>query len=81
MVAGLSLLLLVLVAYLARGRGLAGGCALALAGVLWLVADKPVEGPTILHVTADHGLTAGDLAGLAAVLFGVAQAWRARPAR
>jgi hypothetical protein len=80
MVAGLSLVLLVVVAYLARGRGVLGGCCLIACGLLWLATNKPMEGPTLLHVTHDHGLTIGDVAGLAALVLGAVQIWRS-PAR
>ncbi len=76
MAAGLSLVLLVLVAYLAPGRGLPGGCGLVVAGILWLATNKAMEGPTIVHLTQDHGLTIADLSGLTAIALGAAQVWR-----
>jgi hypothetical protein len=43
---------------------------LALAGVVWLVADKYFEGPVLLVLTPHHGITASDLVSLP--LFGAA---------
>ncbi len=72
MLAGVVLTALVLTAALAprnrRGAGL-----LALVAVLWFVVNRPMEGPVLWPVTEDHGLTAADLAGLAALA--LAGAW------
>jgi hypothetical protein len=81
MAAGLSLVLLVLVAYLAPGRGLPGGCGLVAAGILWLATNKAMEGPTIIHLTHEHGLTIADLSGLTAIALGAGQVWRCVPRR
>jgi hypothetical protein len=45
--------------------------ALALEGVVWLLADKWFEGPLLVRFADDHGLVLADLVGLAA-LFGAA---------
>jgi len=63
-IAGLVLVALVLLAGLGRDRPWSGW-ALGAVAVLWLVVNGPMEGPVLLTVTASHGLTAGDLAGLA----------------
>jgi hypothetical protein len=44
--------------------------------VLWLAADKPLEGHTLWVVTSGHGITSGDLLALPTV--GVAVALTAR---
>jgi hypothetical protein len=44
---------------------------LAIAAVVWLLVNKPVEGRTILVVTPEHGVTEADLPALA-ILVGVA---------
>lgn len=45
--------------------------AFIVSGLLWLIYNAPVEGPTLLHLVAKHGLTAGDLMVPAAALPGV----------
>lgn len=75
MIAGLVLVALVLTVRFTRLRGARAGYLLVLVGLLWLLVDKAMEGPTVLYVSADHGLTAADLAGLVAVALGVHQAW------
>ena len=62
--AALVLVGLVLAAGMSGPYGRRGAVALALVSVLWLVVNGPMEGP-LLVVTPDHGLTGGDLAGLA----------------
>ena len=63
--AALVLAALVLAAGMSGRYGRRGAVALALLSVLWLVVNGPMEGPTLLVVTRAHGLTGGDLAGLA----------------
>jgi hypothetical protein len=79
--AGVALLVLVLVAYVAPRRGLPGGCALVAAGLIWLAANKSMEGRTIIPITPHHGFTVADLAGVAAILLGARQVWRGLPRR
>jgi hypothetical protein len=74
-IAGLVLVALVLTVRFTHARRPRAGYLLMLVAVLWLVVDKAMEGPTVLYVTANHGLTAADLAGLVAVLLGLHQAW------
>jgi hypothetical protein len=81
MLAGVMLLALVLVAYVAPRHGLAGGCALMAAGLLWLACNKSMEGRTIIHVTPGHGFTVADLAGVAAIVLGARQVRRGLPRR
>jgi hypothetical protein len=76
--AGLTLLVLVVVAYFARGRGPLWGVLLVVCGLLWLLLNKRMEGPTIIHLTRQHGLTIGDLSGLAAIALGALEIWRSR---
>jgi hypothetical protein len=45
----------------------AGAIALA---VLWPVADKPLEGPTVWVISAGHGLTVADLITPACLIAG-----------
>jgi hypothetical protein len=71
---GPVLVALVLLAAVSGRWGLRGAVALAAVSVLWLVVNSPAEGPVLWRVTAHHGLTSSDLAGLAGL--GVA-AWRA----
>lgn len=59
------LALLVRVVGGARPEGRPGAVRLALCSVLWLLVSSTMEGAAPLPVTPDHGLTAGDLAGLA----------------
>jgi hypothetical protein len=74
-IAGLVLVALVLVVRFTSGRGPRAGYLLIVVSVAWLFVDKTMEGPTIVSISADHGLTAGDLAGLVGILLGVHQAW------
>jgi len=76
-IAGLVLVALILLAGLGCDRRWSAW-ALAAMAVLWLFANRPMEGPVLLVVAESHGLTAGDLAGLAAL--GLA-AWRLRGRR
>jgi hypothetical protein len=64
-VAALVLAGLVLTAGLSGRFGMAGAVALAGMSVLWLVVNGPMEGPTLVVLTRGHGITGGDLAGLA----------------
>jgi len=63
--AALALAALVLAAGLSASYGRRGAVALALVSVFWLVVNNPMEGPVLLVVTRGHGVTGGDLAGLA----------------
>ena len=71
MLAGLVLVLLVVSAGLAGWVGRPGVVALALASVLWLLVNQPVEGEVLLEVSQHHGLTSADLAGLAGLVMAV----------
>ena len=46
-------------------RSRVGAVLLAALSGLWLALNGPMEGDILLTITADHGLTAADLAGLA----------------
>jgi hypothetical protein len=65
MLAALVLVALVLVAGLNEAVGRGGVVALVVLSVLWLLMNKPMEGPVLVIVSAGHGLTGGDLAGVA----------------
>ena len=75
MIAGLVLVALLLTARVSLRYGVAGGVALVLVSGLWLVVDKQLEGPVLLRVTRNHGLTAADLAGLVGLALGLHQLW------
>jgi hypothetical protein len=76
MIAGLVLVALVLTAHFSRGRGARAGYVLIAVSVLWILVDKGLgEGPTLMRITKNHGLTAADLAGLAGIALGLRQAW------
>jgi hypothetical protein len=79
--AALVLVALVLLAAVSARTGLPGALALAAVSVLWLLANGSAEGPILWTVTANHGLSATDLAGLTGLgvaAWRAAQAWRQR---
>jgi hypothetical protein len=73
--AGLVLVALVLTARYTRHRDVRAGYLLVVVSVAWLLLNKAMEGVTVVRFTPDHGLTAGDLAGLVGVGLGLRQAW------
>lgn len=73
MSAGLTLLLLVLVAGTGDRTGRAGALVLAVVSALWLLDNNAMEGPVLLTVAPTHGLTAADLTGLLGLALA---AWR-----
>ncbi len=75
MTAGLVLVALVLTARYTLGRGPRAGYLLIVVSLLWLLADKTMEGAHLVRITQDHGLTAADLAGLVGIGLGLRQAW------
>lgn len=54
-----------------QGAWRVGAVAVVLAGVWWLV-NTPVEGPTLLSLSYDHGFTLADVGSLPALLAGAA---------
>jgi hypothetical protein len=74
-IAGLVLVALVLTARFTRLRGATAGYVLVVVSLVWLAADKTMEGATVITFTPDHGLTAGDLAGVVGLALGLHQAW------
>lgn len=52
----------------------AGAVALAVLAVAWLALDEWIEGPVLLTLAPQHGLTTADLLSLPAVLV-AARAW------
>ncbi|GAA2137827.1 hypothetical protein GCM10009844_05280 [Nocardioides koreensis] len=78
MLAGMALVLLVVAAALAGWVGRPGVVALALASVLWLLVNQPVEGVTLIRFSSTHGLNSADLAGLAGLVMAVVL-WRQNP--
>jgi hypothetical protein len=75
MLAGLVLVALVLSARFTYRRAPGYGYVLVVASLAWLLTDKSMEGPTLVRITLNHGVTAGDLAGLVGLLLGVGQVW------
>jgi hypothetical protein len=76
MLAAVVLAGLVLVAGLSGRYGLWGAVLLAAVSLLWLVVNGPMEGDVLLGFTGDHGLTGGDLAGLAGLALAGFRAYR-----
>lgn len=59
-------LVLVLLGGFAAGRwGRPGAVLLALASLLWLAVNRPMEGRLIIVFSPEHGLVAADLVGFA----------------
>jgi hypothetical protein len=60
-----------------RGRQVPGARSVALLtigfAVLWVLVDKHLEGPVLYALSDQHGVTASDLASVAAILVAV---WR-----
>ena len=54
---------------------------LAAISVVWFVVNGPMEGPVLIVVTAHHGLTGGDLAGLVGLGLAAFEGARARRER
>ncbi|WP_310962222.1 hypothetical protein [Nocardioides terrisoli] len=75
MIAGLTLVALVLLAATPARAGRRGALWLAAVSVLWLLVNGPMEGAVLWAPFATHGLTAGDLAGLAGLALAAAR-WR-----
>ena len=75
---GLVLVALVVSATLAGAWGRAGAAMLAVASLAWLLVNGPMEGRVLVEVSAHHGLTAADLAGLAGLLLAVVIVLRGR---
>jgi hypothetical protein len=67
---GLVLAGLVVVAAAGHRMGRWGGAALLLLSAVWLVVNGSLEGGVLLVVAPGHGLTAGDLAGVAGLAVG-----------
>jgi hypothetical protein len=55
-----------------------GPVMLVLLSGLWLLVNKDFEGPVLLTVARDHGLTTADLLGLAGLILAAWQFWRLR---
>lgn len=52
-----------------HGAWRVGLSAVVTTGVWWLL-NGPLEGPTVLFITFEHGLTVGDVVGVPALLLG-----------
>ncbi|MCM0621848.1 hypothetical protein [Nocardioides bruguierae] len=53
----------------------AGVVAVAFFSGLWILANGPMEGAVLLVVAPTHGLTAGDLVGLAGLAIAGGRGW------
>ena len=67
MLAAVVLALLVLVAGTGDRTGRPGAVGLALLAVLWTVVSTPMEGPLLLFLTWEHGITGADLVSVVAL--------------
>jgi hypothetical protein len=67
MLAALVLAALVLAAALGGAFGRRGAIALAVLSVLWLLVNGPMEGPTLIVLSSNHGFTGADLTGLVGI--------------
>jgi hypothetical protein len=43
---------------------------------LWLLVNKPLEGPVLVVISRDHGITLSDLLAVAGVAFAAVQLYR-----
>ena len=68
MLPAIVLACLVLTAGLSGRRGLLSAVALAAMSVLWLMVNRPMEGPVLLVLGEDRGVSGADLAGLAGLV-------------
>lgn len=50
--------------------------ALLVAAATWVLVNGPVEGPVLLTITRNHGLTVADLPALAAGMVALVLLWR-----
>lgn len=71
MVAPLVLALLILAAGTSDRTGRPGALVLAGLAVLWTLVSTPMEGPVLLFLTWQHGVTGADLASVAAFTIAV----------
>lgn len=73
-----TLLVMLVSAGTADRTGRVGAAVLAVVSVVWFFVNKPMEGAVLVTLSADHGVTAADLAGVAGL--GLAgwryQVWR-----
>ena len=77
MLPALVLLALVLWTALTPSFGRPSAVLLALLAVLWVAVNGPMEGPVLLGLTATHGVTAADMAALAAFVVAGVCWWKA----
>jgi hypothetical protein len=71
MLAGLVLAALVASGVAAGWFGRPGAVVLAVVSLVWLVVNEPMEGRVLVGLDSTHGLTAGDLAGVAGIVLAV----------
>lgn len=73
MIGGLTLVALIVAAATSDRTGRLGATLVGLLSLVWFLVNGEMEGPVLWTFSSDHGLTAGDLAGVAGL--GVA-GWR-----
>ncbi len=71
MLAPVVLALLVLVAGTSDRTGRPGAVLLAVLAVVWTKVSTPMEGPLLLFLTWEHGITGADLASAVALVIAV----------
>ena len=81
MLAAVVLAGLVVAAGVSGRFGLAGAAMLAATSIVWLTVNGPMEGPVLVQLSATHGITGGDLAGVAGLGLAAIRAVRARRER
>lgn len=73
------LVALMLVTFLTRGRArLAAALLLLPVSAAWVAFNGPIEGPVLLTLSPDHGLTVSDLLAVVGVGVGAAALLRGR---
>lgn len=75
---GLLLAALVVTAAVMPRLGRGGGALLVLLSLAWLGSNSRLEGGVLISLNPAHGLTAGDLAGLAGLAVGACVLVRGR---
>jgi len=71
--AGATLIAMLVVAATGDLTGRPGAVLLAVLSVVWIFTNKPMEGSVIVTISDDHGATMADVVGLVAMALAV---WR-----
>jgi hypothetical protein len=72
---------LVVAAGLSGRFGLTGAVTLAAISIAWLTVNGPMEGSVLVQLSATHGITGADLAGVAGLGLAAYQGVQARRER